>query len=143
MEELFELRAAIEQQRYTDALILLGEMEEMSREDKLHKIRSYVIILLIQFIKQSAEQRTTRSWDYSIANAAEEIQYVNQRRKAGGYYLNPEELKEIIEEAYQTALRKAALEACEGQYTTEQLANQVNPLIIQNNALKIIVAIEK
>jgi hypothetical protein len=44
MEELFELRAAIEQQRYNDALVLLGEMEEMSREDKLHKIRSYVIV---------------------------------------------------------------------------------------------------
>jgi len=143
MEELLELRAAIEQQRYPDALILLGEMEEMSWEDKLHKIRSYVIILLIHLIKQAAEQRTTRSWDCSIANAAEEIQYVNKRRKSGGYYLNPEELKEIIEEAYQTALRKAALEAFEGQYTTEQLANQLNPLIIQNNALKIIAEIKK
>jgi replicative superfamily II helicase len=99
--------------------------------------------LLIHLIKQAAEQRTTRSWDYSIANAAEEIQYVNKRRKSGGYYLNSDELKEVIAEAYQTALRKAALEAFEGQYTTEQLANQVNPLIIQNNALKIIAEINK
>lgn len=29
MEELLELRTAIEQQRYTDALMLLGEMEDL------------------------------------------------------------------------------------------------------------------
>lgn len=140
MEELLELRAAIEQQRYTDAILLLGEMEEMSREDKIHKIRSYAIILLIHLIKQAAEQRTTRSWECSIANAAEEIQYVNKRRKLGGYYLNGEQLNEVIAEAYPSALRKAALEAFEGQYSTEQLAKQVNQITIQNQALELIEA---
>jgi len=38
MEELFELRTYIEGGRYADALVLLGEMEEMSREDKINKI---------------------------------------------------------------------------------------------------------
>jgi uncharacterized protein (DUF2249 family) len=140
MEELLELRAAIEQQRYTDALRLLGEMEEMSREDKIHKICSYAIILLIYLIKQAAEQRTTRSWECSIANAAEEIQYINKHRKSGGYYLNGEQLNEVIAEAYPSALRKAALEAFEGQYSTEQLAKQVNQITIQNQALELIEA---
>ncbi|NJO15587.1 MAG: DUF29 domain-containing protein [Thioploca sp.] len=138
MEELLELRAAIEQQRYTDALLLLGEMEEMSREDKIHKVRSYVIILLIHLIKQSAEERTTRFWECSIANAAEEIQYINKRRKSGGYYLDWEQLNEVIAEAYPSALRKVALEAFEGQYSTEQLAKQINQTAIQNKLLEMI-----
>ena len=33
MEELFELRSCIEEGRYADALVLIGEMEEMSRDD--------------------------------------------------------------------------------------------------------------
>ncbi|OQW93046.1 MAG: hypothetical protein BWK79_13205 [Beggiatoa sp. IS2] len=138
MEELFELRAAIEQQRYADALILLGEMEEMSRDDKLHKIRSFVIILLIHLIKQAAEQRTTRSWDCSIQNAVEEIQYVNKRRKVNRYYLSEDELHEVISDAYSTAIRRAALEAFEGQHTGEQLAQQVNRQVIEAKALELI-----
>jgi len=136
MEELFELRTAIEQHRYNDALIYLGEMEEMSKEDKIHKIRSHAIILLIHLIKQQAEQRTTRSWDCSIANAIDEIQYVNKRRKSGAYYFTPDELKEVIDHAYPAALRKAALEAFEGQYTTAQLDEKVERVIIQESALK-------
>jgi len=140
MEELLELRVALEQQRYADALILLGEMEAMSREDKIHKIRSYVTILLIHLIKQAAEQRTTRSWECSIVNAVEEIHYVNKRRKSGGYYLNREELLEVIAETYPSALRRAALEAFEGQYSTEQLAEKVNQTTIQEDALRKIVS---
>ena len=69
-----------------------------------------------------------RCWDCSIANAIEEIQYVNKRKKFGGYYLNLDELKEIIAEAYQTALSKADLEAFENQYTTEQLTKSTQLL---------------
>lgn len=40
MEELVELRIYLEQGRYTDALTLVGEMDEMSRDDKINKIMS-------------------------------------------------------------------------------------------------------
>lgn len=72
----------------------------MSKDDKINKIRSFIILLLI---KQNAAQKTTRSWDLSIYNSIKEIQWVNKRRKAGGYYLTSEELKEIIAEAYPVA----------------------------------------
>jgi hypothetical protein len=35
MDELLELRSHIEHGRYPEALILIGAMEEMSREDKV------------------------------------------------------------------------------------------------------------
>lgn len=44
MEELNELRSYIEQGKYPEALVLLGEMEEMSYTDKVNKIGSFVEI---------------------------------------------------------------------------------------------------
>ncbi len=138
MEELLELRACLEQQRYADALLLLGEMEEMSKEDKIHKIHSYILILLIHLIKRQAEQRTTRSWEFSIRYSVREVQQINKRRKAGGYYLTLNELREIIAEAYETALEKAALEAFEGQYDEIQLSQKVDKAILLTQALQLI-----
>jgi hypothetical protein len=45
MEELLALRRYIEQQRYTEALDLLAEMEEMSREDKVDIIANKLLSL--------------------------------------------------------------------------------------------------
>ena len=105
MEELFELRGYIEQKQYSKALSLIKEMEEMSREDKINKIYSFMRILLIHLIKQQAEGRTTRSWNLSIRNSIEQIKRVNKRRKSGGTYLNQAGLEEIILEAYPSWLR--------------------------------------
>jgi hypothetical protein len=94
VDELMELREHIEQGDYLGALTLIGEMEEMSREDKINKIGSFMEILILHLIKQHAEQRSTRSWDVSIKNSVENIIDINKRKKAGGYYLDPAELKE-------------------------------------------------
>jgi len=42
---------------------------------------------------QTAENRTTRSWEVSIRNAVREIQPENKRRKAGGLPDSEELLK--------------------------------------------------
>lgn len=126
MEELLLLRQYVEECNYDKALELIGEMEEMSKEDKLNKIYSYAVILLLHLIKQSAEQRTTRSWDFSIYNATKEIRRVNKRRKSGGYYATEDELREIFLDAFDTAIKKAALEAFEGQYKEEELRLKVD-----------------
>jgi hypothetical protein len=86
-------------------------MTEMSKDDKLNKIFSFCIILLLHLIKQRAKKRTTRCWDTSIFNAVQQIQRTNKRRKAGGQYLIDSELRETLEDAYPSALKGAALEA--------------------------------
>ncbi|NEQ12218.1 MAG: DUF29 domain-containing protein, partial [Moorea sp. SIO4E2] len=86
MEELTLLRQLIEEKKYHKALEIVDELEEMSREDKLNKIYSYAVILLLHLIKQEVEKRTTRSWEFSIYNASKNIKRVNKRRKSGGYY---------------------------------------------------------
>lgn len=138
MEELFELRACIEQQRYADALVLIGEMEEMGKDDKIHKIYSYGVILLLHLIKKHAEQRSTRSWEFSIHQAAKAINLINRRRKSGGYYLTGDELLESLTEAYQTALKRATLEVFEGQYDEGQISEKVNKEKIIEEALQLV-----
>ncbi|PSO49964.1 MAG: hypothetical protein BRC33_04805 [Cyanobacteria bacterium SW_9_44_58] len=140
MEELLTLRQYIQEQQYDKALELIGEMEEMSKEDKLNKIYSYAVILLLHLIKQEAEQRTTRSWEFSIYNATKEIRRVNKRRKSGGYYASEAELKEILADAFDTAIKKAALEAFEGQYTETEIAEKINTNAILAKALDYIQA---
>jgi hypothetical protein len=134
MEELFELQAYIEQGRYAEALQLVEEMEEMAKDDKINKIYSFTVIMLLHLIKQHAEKRTTRSWEYAIWNASRQIRRVNTRRKAGGCYLSEQELGEVRAEAYPEACKRAVLEACEGQYTEAQLATMVDRAQIQQEA---------
>jgi len=138
MEELLLLRQLIEEKQYDKALQVVDELEEMSREDKLNKIYSYAVILLWHLIKQEAEKRSTRSWEFSIYNASKEIKRVNKRIKSGGCYANEEELKDILTDAFDTALKKAALEALEGIYTDNELKEKIEEDQIKSKALTLI-----
>jgi len=122
MEELDELRVFVQHGDYEAALALIDELDAMSRDDKLTKIEGYMQILLVHCIKQAAEQRTTRSWDVSIAEAARRIAKVNKRRKAGGWDLATDDLQDTLADEYAAALRRAALDVHEGLHTPEQLA---------------------
>lgn len=126
MEELFDLKAYIEQGQYAEALRLIEEMEELSKDDKINKIYSFAVVLLLHLIKKHAERRTARSWEYSIWNASRPIQRVNKRRKSGGFYLSEQEVREVMAEAYPDALKRAALEAFEGQHTDTQLEAMID-----------------
>lgn len=46
---------------------------------------------------------------------------MNKRRKAGGWYLNDDDLSELLAEVYDAALDWASLEAHEGIYSAEAL----------------------
>mgnify|MGYP001827841396 CR=1 FL=1 len=94
--------------------------------------------MLLHLIKQAAEQRSTRSWEFSIYNSTKEIKRTNKRRKSGGYYANEDELKEILNDAFDTAIKKAALEAFEGQYREDELILKIKPEEIKLHALSLI-----
>ncbi|NEO39919.1 MAG: DUF29 domain-containing protein [Moorea sp. SIOASIH] len=119
MEELITLKELLYEGKIPEALELIEELEEISKSDKLNKLFSYGIILLLQLIKKAAEKRTTKSWEVSIRNAVKQIQRTNKRHKAKGTYLTEAELLETLEDAYQSALDRASLEAFEGTYEAE------------------------
>ncbi|WP_413160265.1 DUF29 family protein [Capilliphycus salinus ALCB114379] len=138
MEEIIELKELLLKGDIKGSLTLIDELEEMGRKAILKTIRSYAVILLLHLIKQQAENRTTRSWDVSIRNSVREIQRENKRRKAGGYYLNQEELLETLEEAYLNAIDQASLEVQEGRYEPQELEEIVNREELLNQAMKLI-----
>jgi hypothetical protein len=121
MEEIWELRRALEAGDLQTALAIVDEMEEMSRDDKVQKIASYMRVLLVHKIKQAVEGRSTKSWEVSIRHALRQIASVNKRRKAGGRYLNDDDLSTLLAEVYEAALDWASLEAHEGIYSAEAL----------------------
>jgi pentatricopeptide repeat protein len=140
MEELTALRHCLENRDYEAALRIVEEMEEMSREDKINKIGSFIKVLLIHLIKQHAENRTTRSWEASIFNALFEIRKTNQRRKSGGRYMSDAEMLESIEAHYPAALRYAALEAFGGRYDEAEIEQMFSPDELKQAALDMIAA---
>ena len=138
MEELLALRKSIQERDYEEALRLVNDLEEMSKEDKLNKIYSFAVILLVHLIKQQTENRTTTSWELSVRNAVRGIQRTNKRRKAGGHYANREELAEIMTEAYDEALDNACVEIFEGQHDRQYLREKLNEANIQSAALSLV-----
>ena len=142
MEELLTLKELLLKGDITGAITLVEELEEMSRDDKINNIISYGVILLLHLIKQQAENRATRSWDVSIRNSVRQIQNKNKRRKAGGSYLTPEELRLALEEAYPQAINQASLEVEEGRYEPEELEQRVNQEAILNHALALLLLAE-
>ena len=138
MYEIEELRKKIEAQDYIGALQIIDEIDEMSKEDKLNKIYSYMVILLLHLIKQQAEQRTTSSWDRSIFNSIDNIDRTNKRRKSGGYYANSDVLQEIINEAYPRAIKEASFEAFEGKLTVDLLEEKVDRGLIIRKAISLL-----
>jgi len=139
MEELMELRTLLIGGNISDALLLVEEMTEMSKDDKQNRISSFAKILLLHLIKRQAEGKTTRSWDASIDNAVYEIQKTNRRRKAGGAYLSIEELREAVADAYHVAMSGAAAEAFGGCYTVVQLAAMVDRSEMIDKAIDLII----
>jgi hypothetical protein len=138
MEELLTLKELLLKGDVPEALAIVEELEEMSKQDIFDNIRSYAVVLLLHLIKQQAEKRTTRSWEVSIRNSVREIQRKNKRRKAGGYYLTSEELLETLEEAYLNAIDQASLEVAEGRYEPEELEQLVNREELLNRAIALI-----
>jgi hypothetical protein len=120
MEELIELRSLILRGDTQSALMLIDELEEMSKDDKINKIESYAV---------------------SIRNAIFSIQRTNKRRKAGGNYLSDRELQEILYEAYDRALDNARLEAFGGAYDAIALGKMINQSEILKRAMQLLTTV--
>lgn len=138
VDEHQELHDAIVRGDYDAALAVLAELDEMSREDKFAKIGAFARILLIHLIKRSIEGRTTNDWDDSIADAIDAIARTNWNRNTRKNRFRPAEIEEAMEEAWPSALRKAAREAKGGRLSARELATQVDRAAIQAEAMQLI-----
>ena len=125
-QELIDLRNSIVEQRYTDALAIVDELEGMSKQAILRNIESFSVRLMIHLIKNQIEQRLINSWAASIESSILEIKKLNLKENKKSYYLNIDEWVEILEDSIESAIRPASLEIMNGKLQRQQISQMLN-----------------
>ena len=125
-QELIELRNSILEERYQDALEIVNELESMSKEDKLNKIKSFLIRLMIHLIKNQVEQRLTNSWVASISDSIIQIQSVNIKDNKKSNYVKSGEWEIMLKEAIAAAIRPASVEIKGGKLRPAQITQIID-----------------
>ncbi len=135
-QELIDLRTCIQEGRYADALVIVDELEGMSKQAILRNIQAYLRILLIHLIKNQLEQRLTGSWAASIRNSLIEIKKLNLKDNKKSSYINFNEWDTYIEDEIEVAVRDASVEVLNGMYNEFQLTEILDRNQIIHTALK-------
>lgn len=137
-QELTDLRHSILEGRYADALLIVDELEGMSRQAILRNIQSFLLRLLIHLLKNQVEQRLTGSWANSIRGSIREIKKLNLQENNTSYYVKIDEWEGMLEDEFEEAIREASDEVLNGAYTSFQLAERVDVNLILNHAQKLL-----
>jgi hypothetical protein len=136
-QELVDLRNSIIEGRYKDALMIVDELEGMSKQANLRQIKSFLRVLLIHLIKNQIEQRLANSWVASIRNAIREIKAINLKDNKTSYYINQDEWQTLLEEEIiEDAIADASEEVLNGMYSQFQLPELLDTTGLIQTALK-------
>lgn len=125
-QELLDLRLSIVEGRYEDALAIVDELEEMSKQSILRNIESFLIRLMVHLIKNQIEKRLTNSWAASISDSILRIQKLNLKANKASYYVNENEWLLLLEESTEAAIAPASVEVLNGRSNPDQLSKQVD-----------------
>ncbi len=137
-QELIELRACIVEQRYDDALVILDELEGMSKQAILQNLENFAVRMLAHLIKNHFEQRLTNSWAASIRDSLVKIQSLNLKDNKKSYYLPSNEWDELLEIAFDDAVFEASREIQGGEYQPLQLSKLIDKESILARAKKLL-----
>ncbi|MFB2919790.1 DUF29 family protein [Aerosakkonema funiforme] len=138
-QELIDLRTSILEERYSDALAIVDELEGMSKQAVLRTIKSHLLVLLMHLIKNQIEQRLTNPWANSIRNSTREIKKLNIKDNKKYYYINENEWENIIEEeVIEDAIADASEEVMNGKYSRSQLSEMLDKTQLLQIALALI-----
>lgn len=125
-QELLDLRRSIVEQRYDDALGLVDELEDMSKQAILRNIESFLTRLMVHLIKNQVERRLTNSWVASISNSVIQVKKLNLKGNKTSYYIEQESWLPFLEEAIESAIAPASVEILNGQLNPIQLSEKVD-----------------
>jgi hypothetical protein len=138
MEELYTLREMLLKGDISSALLIVEQLQEINRDQKISDMRPEAVTLLLTLIKQQIEGRGNRLGDLTMRNAVRAIITKNKRRKSNTYYLLDDDLRLAIEEAYVEAVDWAAMEIQEGRYQPEELSRLLQSSLIIDQAMELI-----
>lgn len=137
-QELIELRQSILEGRYDDALEIIDDLEEMSKQAILRKIEAFLVRLLIHLIKNQIEQRLTNSWIASISDSIIQIAKLNFKGNQTSHYIKADEWQTYLEEALAIAIRPASAEIYEGTLKPSQIIQRLNQEILIDFAVQLL-----
>lgn len=137
-QELIDLRTSILEGRYKDALAIVDELEEMSKQAILRNIQSFLLRMLIHLIKNKVEQRLTNSWAASIRGSVIEIKKLNIKANKKSYYIQQDEWGLMLEDELEEAIYGASVEVMNGVYSPLKLGEMVKKKEIINIATRLL-----
>ncbi|MGK7905083.1 MAG: DUF29 family protein [Hormoscilla sp.] len=124
--ELIDLRTSILEERYADALLIVDELEAMSKQAILRNIESFLLRLLIHLIKNQVEQRLTNSWVAAITASIRSIKKLNLKDNKTSYYIKPDEWEPMLLEELEAAISDASREVMNLRISRSQLSEMVD-----------------
>ena len=124
-QELMELRQSILEGRYDDALEIIDDLEDMSKQGTLRKIEAFLVRLVIHLIKNQIEQRLTNSWIASISDSVIQIAKLNIKDNQKSYYIKSDKWGEYLAEAVEMAIRPAIAEIFGGTLKPSQVSGRL------------------
>lgn len=136
MEELLQLKNHLLSRNYEEAILIVEELETMSRQDKINTLESYLTVLLINLIKIQVEKRITNSWLVSIRNSIYEIKRRNRLGKKS-HYIKQGEWLEHFNEVISEAIVDAAQEIF-GGIDTKELRTKIDFDLLQRQAFELL-----
>ncbi|MBD2183683.1 DUF29 family protein [Planktothrix sp. FACHB-1355] len=125
-QELTDLRNYILEKRYEDALILIDELEGMSRQAILRNIQSFLDMMMMHLIKNQIEQGLTNSWIASISDSIVQIKRLNLKENKTSYYVKADEWELMLEEAIASSIRPASAELLNGKLKPSQVSQMLD-----------------
>ncbi|MBO1349147.1 MAG: DUF29 family protein [Hormoscilla sp. GUM202] len=125
-QELIDLRTSILEERYADALLIVDELEGMSKQAILRNIESFLRRMMIHLIKNQVEQRLTNSWAASIEGSLLEIKKLNLKDNKKSHYIKPDEWEQMLSEEIEAAIRPASMEVMNGKLTRSQILERID-----------------
>lgn len=131
-QELIDLRTSILEGRYDDALVIIDELEGMSRQATLRTIESFLVRLLVHLIKNQIEQRLTNSWIASISDSIVQISKLNIKDNKTSYYIKLDDWQPYLEEAVERAICPASVEIINGNLKPKQVSDRVDRTHLQS-----------
>ena len=139
-QELIDLKKAIAHYDYQKALEIVNDLEAMSREDKIQKIESYLVVLLIHLLKIQVEKRITNSWRASVLNALLQIQKTNRMGNKKTPYIKSDEwqscIEEVLPEVYLSASTEVRIDGREvDDVELEAIVNDNSLITLAQNLL--------
>ena len=129
-QELLDLKLSIVEGRYEDALEIVDELEEMSKQAILRNIESFLTRLMVHLIKNQLEKRLTNSWVASISDSVLRIKKLNLQGNKVSYYIDSDEWLLLLEEAVEAAIAPTSVEVLNGQLNSIQLSERIDRKLV-------------